>query len=230
MPDQQLHAPSSALETPSNPPTKREYTIRRKGSLYNIVGPEGRVFTKNQSARVIGPRWEELTHTPWPYPSKAYEPGLRLWQLGLIDRDQVGQRQIQTKPAPAVEDAVPKPIQEARSVEEKAKTAIVLPSRTVLSLPAPRIDLQEQVRLMQSLRRDPVLLFNVKVQKALRHEVEYHLPQARWAGHLLKLLARYDLRQQRRKYVRQINADTITARHIAWQEQRLSMIATLGRS
>jgi hypothetical protein len=225
VPDQQLHAPSSDLEVPSNPPTKREYTIRRKGSLYNIVGSERKEFTKYQSARVAGPRWEELTHTPWPYPSTAYEPGLRLWQLGLIDRDQVGQRQIQTKPAPVAEDAAPKPTREARPVEEKAKPAIVLPSRIILALPAPRIDLQQQTRLMQALRHDPVMLFNVKVQEALQHEVEYHLPQARWADHLLKLLARYEQRQQRRKYVRQIKPETITARHIAWQEQRFRMPA-----
>jgi hypothetical protein len=230
VPDQQLHAPSSDLEVPSNQSMKREYTIRRKGSLYNIIGPEGRVFTKNQSARVAGPRWEELTHTPWPYPSKAYEPGLRLWQLGLIDRDQVGQRQIQAESVPTAEEAAPQPTEEARTMEEKAKPVIILPSRTVLALPAPRIDLQEQACLMQALRRDPVMLFNGKVQEALRHEVEYHLSQARWASHLLKLLARYEQRQQRRKNVRPIKPETVTAKHIAWQEQRFSMTAAAGRS
>lgn len=57
------------------------YHVRRRGSRYNIFGPGGRVFTSYQSAGVAGPRWEELTRTPWPHPSSAYRPGLRLAQL-----------------------------------------------------------------------------------------------------------------------------------------------------
>ena len=78
----------------SEPSSVAQYRIMRKGSRYNILGPQGRVFTKYKSASVAGPRWEELTHTPWPYDSTAYERGLRLWELGLIPRDQVGKRNI----------------------------------------------------------------------------------------------------------------------------------------
>lgn len=170
------------------------YTIRRKGSLYNIVGPQGREFRKYQSAKIVGPRWEELTHTPWPYPSSAYEPGLRLWQLGLIDRQQVGQRRIERR---------------LRAWQ---------PPVILLALPAPRIDLQEQARLMQALRRDPARLFDTAIRQALRHEVEYHLAQAAWAAHLLKLLDRYERRQ--RRAVGAVSPQTITAQHIAWQEQQ----------
>jgi hypothetical protein len=90
VPDSRL--PVSAFD-PQHSDTPR-YRIVRKGSLYNILGPDGRLFTKYKSASVVGPRWEELTHTPWPYESTAYERGLRLWQLGLIRREQVGKRQI----------------------------------------------------------------------------------------------------------------------------------------
>lgn len=77
----------STVEQPSQVP--HGYRITRKGSRYNIIGPEGRIFTKNKSASVAGPRWEELTHTPWPHPSSAYEPGLRLWELGIISREDI---------------------------------------------------------------------------------------------------------------------------------------------
>lgn len=91
------------------------YRISRKGSLYNILGPEGRIFSKYKSASVVGPRWEELTHTPWPYDSSAYESGLRLWELGLIERSQVGQRRPSLDaaptdaPPPRQPDPVPEP-------------------------------------------------------------------------------------------------------------------------
>lgn len=57
------------------------YHVRRRGSRYNIFGPDGRAFTRYESAGVAGPRWEELTRTSWPHPSSAYRPGLRLEQL-----------------------------------------------------------------------------------------------------------------------------------------------------
>lgn len=57
------------------------YHVRRRGSRYNIFGPQGRAFDRYQSAGVAGPRWEELTGTPWPHPSSAYQPGLRLAQI-----------------------------------------------------------------------------------------------------------------------------------------------------
>ncbi len=57
------------------------YHVRRRGSRYNLFGPDGRAFDRYQSASVAGPRWEELTGTPWPHPSSAYRPGLRLAQI-----------------------------------------------------------------------------------------------------------------------------------------------------
>lgn len=57
------------------------YHVRRRGSRYNIFGPDGRAFPTYQSAGVAGPRWEELTGTLWPHPSSAYRPGLRLAQI-----------------------------------------------------------------------------------------------------------------------------------------------------
>ncbi len=193
---------------PDNP---HAYSIRRKGSLYNIVGPQGREFVKYVSAKLAGPRWEELTHTPWPYPSSAYEPGLRLWQLGVIDRHQVGQRHLDP----------PAPVRPARRAAPRRPAPVMrvwqMPVLR-LCLPAPRIDLQEQARLMQALRRDPARLFDPTIRLALRHEVEYHLTQAVWAAHLLKLLDRYDRRQRRAAAVP--SPQTITARHIAWQEQQ----------
>ena len=219
MPDRPLQKPSSRAHSPSEPTSTAVYTIRRKGSVYNISGPQGRVFTTYKSARIVGPRWEELTHTPWPYESSAYEPGLRLWELGIIKRERVGKRDL---------PAQPKNTQPARASVPKqgrAQPATVTPSPkpilfsvTVTALPAPRIDLAEQARLMRTLQHDPTLLFTPVIREALQHEVEYHLPQARWAAHLLKLLDRYD-RQQRHT----LSPEAITAKHIAWQEQRIAV-------
>jgi hypothetical protein len=197
----------SRSENPfEQPVSPSAYSIRRKGSLYNIVGPHGREFVKYVSAKLAGPRWEELTHTPWPYPSSAYEPGLRLWQLGVIDRHQVGQRRIETP----FRREVPRPPSPVRRVWQMPVIR--------LCLPAPRIDLQEQARLMQTLRRDPARLFDPTIRRALQHEVEYHLTQAAWAAHLLKLLDRYERRQ--RHFTAAVSPQTITAQHIAWQEQQ----------
>jgi len=57
------------------------YHVRRRGSRYNIFGPDGRLFSRYESAGVAGPRWEELTRTRWPHSGSAYQPGLRLAQL-----------------------------------------------------------------------------------------------------------------------------------------------------
>lgn len=57
------------------------YHVRRRGSRYNIFGPDGRAFDRYQSAGAAGPRWEELTGTPWPHASSAYRPGLRFAQI-----------------------------------------------------------------------------------------------------------------------------------------------------
>jgi hypothetical protein len=92
-----------------------------------------------------------------------------------------------------------------------------------LALPAPRIDLAEQ---MQLLRQNPPLLFHRQMRQALQHEAEYHRPQARWAQHLLKLLARYEAHPHRTKPP---SSATVMAKHIAWQEQRMSAIAGSGR-
>jgi hypothetical protein len=189
------------------------YRIIRKGSRYNILGPDGRIFMKHKSARVVGPRWEELTHTPWPYESSAYTRGHRLWELDLIDRRQVGKRNIvMLRDKPDLSSS-----QQQGGAEHKKTRQVKIKVKTILVLPAPHIDLREHTRLMQALRRKPVLLFNPQVQQALRHEVEYHRPQANWAAHLLKLLARYE-RQHRRT---PIDAAVITAQHIAWQEQQM---------
>jgi hypothetical protein len=180
----------------SAPPHRSQYRIQRKGSRYNIFGPDGRIFAKFKSASVVGPRWEELTRTPWPYESSAYQPGKRLWELGVLRREQVG------------------------------KHHPVLPSiavMTYLALPAPRINLDEHESLMRSLRREPSLLFNPRIQQALRHEVEYHRPRARWAQHLLRLLDRYERRQRRQHPMPQpVDSRLILERHIAWQKQRLT--------
>jgi hypothetical protein len=57
----------SAFDPQTSEPSR--YRITRKGSRYNILGLDGRLFTKFKSASIVGPRWEELTHTPWPYES-----------------------------------------------------------------------------------------------------------------------------------------------------------------
>ena len=205
------HLPISGNSPETTPP----YRIVRKGSLYNILGPNGRLFTKYKSASLAGPRWEELTHTPWPYESSAYTRGHRLWELGLIHGHQVGKRHIVVSPS----NVAHFPAHQTGKTERQKTRAVNIKVDNRLALPAPRIDLEEHTRLMQALRHNPVLLFTSPIQQALRHEFEYHRPQARWAAHLLKLLARYD-RQHRKN---RIDAAAITARHIAWQEQQASL-------
>lgn len=178
------------------------YHLRRRGSRYNILGPDGRVFTTYQSAGVAGPRWEELTLTAWPQPSTAFAPGSRLRQL---------------RPAapavtpPAAGAPQPKTLQPALFSAAAALAALPL------ALPAPRINLAEHEHLMQRLRRHPPLLFTPRIRLALQHEVEYHRPQALWAAHLLKLLARYDARQRKQQRSHVPNAERILEQHLAWQ-------------
>ena len=99
---------------------------------------------------------------------------------------------------------------------KRSKRSVVIKPVTLLALPAPRIDLDEHIRLMQTLRHNPALLFDVQIQQALRHEVEYHRPDTNWAQHLLKLLARYE---RRHRQSTRISSRTVLERHIAWQEQ-----------
>jgi hypothetical protein len=232
VPDQRQPEHRNDFVSPDLPPSRERqtYTIRRKGSRYNIFGPRGRVFPHFKSASEAGPRWEELTGTPWPYRSAAYESGLRLWQLGQIPREHVGQLRllpappvvvtapepVASRPAPA-----PRPIQKAPVARKNPVTPIELPHVAVpLMLPAPRIDLQEQARAMADLRRDPHLLFEPRIRVALHNEVDYHLPQARWARKLLSLLDHYDSRQRRQTRATHLSEETIMARHIAWQEEQ----------
>lgn len=167
--------------SPEEPP---RYTIRRKGSRYNIFGPYGRTFTTYKSASVAGPRWEEMTGTPWPYPSIAYEPGTRLRQLGRMPRPLVeAEPRPRFTPDPAARPALP----------PAPLRPITIPTR--LALPAPRIDVAEQTRLIRALKQNPRLLFRPEMQRALQIEIEYHRPHAVWAQKVLALEARYRARQ-----------------------------------
>lgn len=212
----------------SSAQTTGHYFIRRRGSRYNIFGPHGRLFRTYQSASVAGPRWEELTGTPWPYRSTAYQPGLRLWQLGVGERPAV-----QPEPAYRILDAAEGPDVPLTRLGPSATPAVTSPapgesvsglpltlSGAPLALPAPRFDLAHQERLMHTLRRNPRLVLEPEMRQVLQREVEYHLPQARLARRLLKWLDRYEIRRQRR--ARRLSDKAILARHIAWQEQRLA--------
>jgi hypothetical protein len=234
-PQEQRTDPEAPLYESATPQSKEglPYLIRRKGSRYNIFGPHGRIFHSYKSAGVAGPRWEELTHMPWPYRSSAYQSGLRLWQLGLIEREQVGQRQLQACSQPPPEPVRPPADEGTPALLAQRDSSSLRPTAALtsasfkwqtlpLALPAPRIDLQNQTRLIRALRHNPSLLFNAQVRQALEHEVEYHRPNARWAQTLLKLLARYDARQRRPRRSVGVRSETILARHIAWQEQQLA--------
>jgi hypothetical protein len=194
---------------PSEEPTP--YYIRRKGSLYNIYGPDGRLFKTYKSAALVGPRWEELTHTPWPFEGSAYEPGLRLWQMGLITRDQVGKTKIRPvadwSPAPPA----PKPQVDWKLPDQGLKQQSLFdaqppsappdsPSQAEIrveiraGLPKPTLDLKEHEKQLARLRKEPRLLFEPPMRQALEREIEYHRPDAAWAKHLLDLLHRFENR------------------------------------
>ena len=219
------------------------YSIRRKGSRYNILGSRGRVFPHYQSASIAGPRWEELTGAPWPYRSEAYESGMRLWQLGLIPREQVGQQRLMppasaATPQPNRADACPPvktnktkksvPKQDKLKQQPTVKPHVEIP-RVVypLALPAPRINLREQAHVVDELRRNPHLLFDSHIRVVLQNEVDYHLPQARWARKLLSLLDHYENRQRRQSRLPHLSEETILARHIAWQEEQHAVTAAV---
>jgi hypothetical protein len=191
------------ITTPSVTVQGVTYHVRR-GNHYNILGPDGRAFKTYQSAALVGPRWEELTRTPWPHPSSAYAPGTHLRQL----LPGTALPTLAPEPAPARPGRSSHPVTPAARPSSAPFVLAALP----LALPAPRIELAEQMRLMQVLRHCPPLLFHPKVRQALRYEVEYHRPQARWAQHLLKLLARYDAHQHRAKPP---SSATVLARHLA---------------
>jgi hypothetical protein len=186
------------------------YHVRRRGSRYNIFGPSGYLFNAFKSAAVAGSRWEELTRTPWPHASSAYQPGLRLRELDGTA----------TEPAPRRSTVRPAIEHQPITAGYRKKQRHTISVLRVLMLPAPRIDLREQARLMDALRREPGLLFDARVQRALRHEVEYHRPAASWARRLLKMLTRFERRQRARHRVKTPDPTDITAKHIAWQEQR----------
>jgi hypothetical protein len=202
------------------------YYIRRRGSRYNILGPDGRAFKTFQSAALAGPRWEELTHTLWPHPSSAYAPGTRLRELppDTVPAESQTALQVEPRPAPPPQPNLAHPVMPVVQPVSRSYSMANL----LLALPAPRIDLAEQSRLIRMLRRNPPMLFEPRVQQALQHEVDYHRPDARWAQHLLKLLARYEIRQRRQQRAKTTSPATILARHIAWQEERLNAAAHSG--
>ena len=221
MPDIRLH--DASMFAPG-PRSQDRYRIMRKGSRYNILGPNGRVFTKHQSASLAGPRWEELTHTPWPYDSTAYERGHRLWELGLITRDQIGKRNITTQ-RPAEVSPKSTAIKQPAEPSPLIKLVVINLPVSQLALPAPKIDLEQHERLMNALRQNPALLFTPQIRQTLRHEVEYHRPQAIWAAHLLKLLDRYDRRQRARRKIESDSA--ITSKHMEWQAARQQTVVAI---
>ena len=162
-----------------------------------------------------------MTRTPWPYASSAYERGHRLWELGLIERDQIGQRNIVMLQPKAESEPASPPNRAGRKVQQKQPVKLVVITMPIfqLALPAPKFDLEQHKRLMNALRQNPTLLFTPQIKQTLRHEVEYHRPQAKWAAHLPKLLERYERRQRPRQA---INTDSvITAKHIEWQAERM---------
>ena len=165
-------------QSTTSPHEEPRVTIRRKGSRYNLFSAHGRIFSTYKSASVVGPRWEELTRTPWPYPSTAYESGSRLRQLGLTPLALAAQKRTPQPQTPAARPA-PRPIE--------------LP--TTLALPQPRINLDEQNRLIRALKQNPRLLFRPEMQQALRTEIEYHRPHAAWAQKVIDLEARYRARK-----------------------------------
>jgi hypothetical protein len=57
--------------------------------------------------------------------------------------------------------------------------------------------------------------------------VEYHLPQAKWAQHLLDLLARYEKKRRRQEQHPALDAGSILAQHLAWQSERQALSSAL---
>ncbi len=221
--------PDAPFSSDALPADRPKYRIMRKGSRYNILGPHGRVFTKYRSASTAGPRWEELTHTPWPYASSAYTRGRRLWELGLIDRQQVGAQEINIRPGSGARPASQPEQSESPVARVPPEPPAIVVPLACFALPAPSLDRESHERMLRALQRDPALLFTPEAQHALRNEVLYHRPQARWAQHLLNLLARYE-RQQRRQRPAPVDPETVLQKHIAWQEHRINMAAIASLS
>ena len=171
------------------------YHIRQRGSRYNILGPNGQVFKTYKSAGVVGPRWEELTRTPWPYSSCAYSAGDRLRQLrqdiSLPEQPQP-RNQLSSTSLDSLDTA---PEREKQRAPRQAKPpSRPVPMGQVLALPAPCINLQLQARLVEKACRQPLSIFSPAVEQALWQEVDYHRPQAAWAQAVLDLLAKAEHR------------------------------------
>jgi hypothetical protein len=95
-----------------------------------------------------------------------------------------------------------------------------------LALPAPRIDLDEHMRQINALRRDPKLLFQADMRVVLQHEVDYYRPQAQWARSLLKLLDRFERRQRHRNPHVETHSQAIMDKHLAWQQAQQGKMDT----
>jgi hypothetical protein len=99
--------------------------------------------------------------------------------------------------------------------------------KPALALPPPRIDLAEQEQHIQALRRNPALLFDPAIRQALHREIEYHRPRAAWAQFLLDLVTRYEKRQRVRWGVQVASSASVTAKHVAWQAQKMQVTAVV---
>jgi hypothetical protein len=90
----------------------------------------------------------------------------------------------------------------------------------MFALPAPQIDLDEQSSRINTLRRNPKLLFQAGMRVVLQNEIDYHRPYAQWARTLLKMLDRFERRQNRRKLHEESHSQAIMDKHLAWQQER----------
>jgi hypothetical protein len=87
-------------------------------------------------------------------------------------------------------------------------------------LPAPQINLDVQTRQINALRRNPKLLFRAEMRIVLQNEVDYHRPYAVWARTLLKMLDRFERRQNRRKQHEETHSQVIMDKHLAWHKEQ----------
>ncbi len=158
MPDSKLPTQSSSSFDDFGP-NPDDYKILRKGSVYNIQGPYGREFSRYKSASAVGPRWEELTHTPWPFESSAYQSGLRLWELGIIRREHVGLRKLLVDPVPDDKEATPDDADETVTEDVPPETttkATASDAKTDTSPPNPyRSDVDTPLELGSPQTDDP---------------------------------------------------------------------------
>ena len=99
-------------------------------------------------------------------------------------------------------------------------------SAMVLALPAPTINLDQQTRQINALRRNPKRLFEADMRAVLQNEVEYHRPYANWARTLLNLLDRFERRKHRRKPHMETHSQAIMDKHLAWQQEKMDTTAT----